>query len=622
MRKLLLIAALFLAFTAAAPPQAMAAGTLAGTAISNQAYGDYKDANGNAMSRIYSNTVTVTVSQVAGVSINPASITSTAKNGDAIYFHVQPFNTGNANDSITWSFASSGAWTPTSVRMFWDINSSHSYDSQDILLTETSPGSKTYKSVTTGGTPVQLLSDDDYDIMMEVTVPGISSAPNNSSNVITVTAFSDFDNTKTSTGTYTTTVLAAALSAAKTHTPTGTSTYLKPGDLVTYTVTLTNSGGTAATGVTLNDPLPSTLTYVPGSLKISVNGAGFAAKTDAADNDGIKYDAGTRSIVATDGATTLDVAGGTTWAMQFQARLNVGVPSGSAVVNQATINYTSGISNVTIQTNGDTFLASTLAGIDLTSAATPKSGNPGDQLVYAFTAINNANAADTVDLTTNSTQGWNWKIWADANGDGIPGNAGDYLVTDTNGNAKLDTGALPQNGTIALLAVATMPVGSANGATETITISAASATDPTKTKALSFTSTVKAPVMGMTKMIIAVQAPGGGAICTPSDTSNGLPCKIYPGSTLTYVVTGTNSGNGNASSVVITDIMNQYMTYRPGTIRTGSSRDTLTARSDAADGDGAEYNSAAKAVVTPDGGGSLTLGPSGTWVVQYQLTVN
>jgi uncharacterized repeat protein (TIGR01451 family) len=506
--------------------------------------------------------------------------------------------------------------------MFYDINSSHTYDSQDILLTETSPGSKTYKSVTTGGTTVQLLSDDDYDIMMEVTVPGISSAPNNSSNVITVTAFSDFDNTKTSTGTYTTTVLAAALSAAKTHTPTGTSTYLKPGDPVTYTVTLTNSGGTAATGVTLNDPLPSTLTYVPGSLKISVNGAGFAAKTDAADNDGIKYDAGTRSIVATDGATTLDVAGGTTWAMQFQARLNVGVPSGSAVVNQATINYTSGISNVTIQTNGDTFLASTLAGIDLTSAATPKSGNPGDQLVYAFTAINNANAADTVDLTTNSTQGWNWKIWADANGDGIPGNAGDYLVTDTNGNAKLDTGALPQNGTIALLAVATMPVGSANGATETITISAASATDPTKTKALSFTSTVKAPVMGMTKMIIAVQAPGGGAICTPSDTSNGLPCKIYPGSTLTYVVTGTNSGNGNASSVVITDIMNQYMTYRPGTIRTGSSRDTLTARSDAADGDGAEYNSAAKAVVTPDGGGSLTLGPSGTWVVQYQLTVN
>ena len=38
---------------------AWAAGTLAGTTISNQAYVDYKDANGNAMPRVFSNTVTV-----------------------------------------------------------------------------------------------------------------------------------------------------------------------------------------------------------------------------------------------------------------------------------------------------------------------------------------------------------------------------------------------------------------------------------------------------------------------------------------------------------------------------------------------------------------------------------
>lgn len=615
MRKLFLSLALLLLYAVVAAPQAMAAGTLAGTATSNQAYGDYKDTNGNAMTRVYSNTITLTISQVAGVSIVPPTASSAAKNGDVIYYLVQLFNNGNANDSQTFTYATSGAWTPTSVRMFYDVNNSHSYDAGDLLITETAPGSKTYK------TTVPVLPDDDYDVMMEVTVPAVGVAPDNTTNIITITTKSDFDTTKTATGTYTTTVLAASISAVKTHTPAGTPTHLKPGELITYTITLTNSGGTAATGVTLTDPLPSTLTYVPGSLKISVNGAAFAAKTDAADNDGVKYDAGTKSVIASDGATPLNVAGGTTWAVQFQAALNAGTPAGTPTTNQAAINFTSGTSNVTIQSNGDTFFASTLAGIVLTSTATPKSGNPGDQIVYPFTAVNNGNNADTIDLTATSTQGWTWNIWVDANSDGIPGNAGDYLISDTNGNGKLDTGALPQSGTINLLVVATIPVGTANGTTDTVTLGAASVTDPTKTATQTFTTTVKAPVLSLVKGITAIQAPGGGAVCTPTDPMNGSPCKVYPGSVVTYIVTGTNSGNGNATSVIFTDITPQYLSYKPGSLKTGASATSLTARSDAADGDGAEYNAGIHAVVIPDGG-SLNLGPAGSWVLQYQLTVN
>jgi len=616
MRKLFTVIILLLFSAVLAVPQAMAAGTLAGTAISNQAYGDYKDSNGNAMTRVYSNTVTVTVSQVAGANIVPPTITSAAKNGDVIYYHVQLFNTGNANDTQTFSYATSGTWTPTLVRMFYDVNNDHVYTAgTDILLTETAPGSKTYK------TTAPISPDDDYDVQMEVTVPAVNAAPNNTTDVITVTTRSDFDNTKTATGTYTTTVLAAALSAVKTHTPTGSPTYLKPGDLVTYTVTLSNSGSIDAVGVTFNDPLPSSLTYVPGSLKISVNGAAVVAKTDTADNDGVKYDTGTRAIVVTDGATNLNIAAGTSWAIQFQATLNAGTASGSAVVNQASINYSSGTSNVTIQTNGDTLLVSTLAGIDLTTTATPQSGNPGDQIVYAFTAINNGNANDTINLTSTSTQGLTWNIWVDANGDGIPGNQGDYLITDTNGDGKLDTGVLAQNGTIHLLAVATIPVGSANGTTDTVTITATSATTPAMTDTLSITTTVKAPVISVVKGVTSIQAPGGGAVCTPTDTTNGSPCKVYPGSVLTYTVTGSNTGNGNATSVVFTDITPLYMTYKLGTIKTGSAIGTLTTRSDATDGDGAKYDTGAKAVVIPDGAG-LTLGPAGTWVLQYQMTVN
>ena len=67
MRKIFLTFAVLLLTAVVAAPEAMASGTLAGTAISNQAYADYKDANGNAMTRVYSNTVTTTVSRVAGV---------------------------------------------------------------------------------------------------------------------------------------------------------------------------------------------------------------------------------------------------------------------------------------------------------------------------------------------------------------------------------------------------------------------------------------------------------------------------------------------------------------------------------------------------------------------------
>lgn len=620
MRKLFFTFALLFLMAALASSQVWAAGTVAGTNISNQAYADYKDANGNAMSRVFSNTVTVTVSQVAAVSIVPPTITSSAKNGDVVTYLVQLFNNGNGNDTQTFTYATSGAWTPTSVRMFYDINNDHVYTAgTDILLTETTPGSKTYKTVNGSGALVQIAPDDDYDVIMEVTVP--AAAANNTSSVITVTTRSDFDNTKTATGTYTTTVLAAAIAAVKTHTPSGSPTYLKPGDLITYTITLTNSGGTDGTVVTLSDPLPTNLTYVPNTIKISVNGGAFTAKTDAADNDGARYDAGTRSVIAPDGATTLTVAAGTTWAVQFQATLNAGTASGGAVTNQATVNYASGASNISVQTNGDTFLVSTSSGVDLTSTATPKSGDPGDKIVYPFTAVNNGNAADTINLTASSSQGWTWVFWVDANGDGIAGNDGDYKLTDTNGDGKVDTGALAQNGTITVLAVATIPVGAANGTTDTLTISAASATDPTKTDTQAFTTTVKAPIISVVKGVTAIQAPGGGAICTPTNTTTGAPCVVLPGAVLTYTVTATNSGAGNASNVVLTDMTPQYTTYKAGSIKTGSSVSTLTTRTDATDSDGAEYNSGSRAVVVPDGG-TLTLGPAGTWVLQYQLIVN
>jgi len=611
MRKLLFVFAVLLLLAVIAAPSAMAAGTLAGTVISNKAYADYKDANANAMPRVYSNTVTTTVSQVAGVSVLPPTIAKTAKNGDVIYYQVQLFNTGNGSDTQTFTYATAGDWTPTSVRMFSDVNKDGAYDAGDILLTQI--GVNTYQTSA-------IAPDNYYAVIMEVTVPAGAPAGDNTSSVVTINTKSDLDNTKTDTGTYTTTATAAVLSAVKTHTPAGA---LKPGDIITYTITLTNSGTLPSSNVVLTDPLSTNLTYLPGSLKVNINGAGFVAKTDAADNDGIKYTAGAPSIInAPDGATTITIAAGATWAMQFQATVNAGVASGTLVLNQATVNYSTGTGTPTVQTNGDTFLVSTLAAIDLASTTAPKAGDPGSQIVYPFTVTNNGNLNDKVDLTVTSTQGWTWAIWVDVDGNGIPGTGGDYLLTDTNTNGKIDTNTLALNGgTINLLAVSTIPAGSANGTVDTITITGASANDPTKTDTQIFTTTVKAPVLSVVKGVTAIQAPGGGAVCTPTNTTNGSPCKVVPGSVLTYTVTITNSGTGNATNIVITDIVPQYTTYKADSIKTGSSIASLTARNDAVNGDGGAFNSGTNSVVVPDGG-TLTVGASGTWVLQFQVTVN
>ncbi|PKN36890.1 MAG: hypothetical protein CVU62_12380 [Deltaproteobacteria bacterium HGW-Deltaproteobacteria-2] len=626
MRKLFLtiVAMLFMAVIAA--PPVMAAGTVAGTAITNQAYGDYKDANGNDMTRVYSNTVSMTVSQVAAVAVDPPTGSQAVKHGDVIYYLVQLFNHGNGPDSQTFSYVSSGDWNPTQVRMFYDINNNHVYDAGDILLTETSPGSKTYKTVTTGGAAVLIAPDDDYDVLIEVTVPP-SGLLDSQYNTITITTASDFDPTKTATGTYTSTVQAATISMVKSHTPTGNPTYVKPGDEITYTVAMTNTGTGDALAINAEDILPTNVTFKPGSIEIKAPGdADFSPRNDAC-NDGPDpcYDSANHRIriPGNSDPSPYNLPGGHnyTYYVRIKVTVNAGVPSGTAITNQASATYSTGSYTASVQSNGDTVLVATLAGIDLSTTATNKTGNPSDQIVYPFMATNNGNADDKINLTTASTSGWTWVIWYDVDGNGIPGTDGDVVLTDTNADGIIDTGTLVQYGHIDLLAVVTIPPGTANGSTDVLTISGVSVFDPTKTDVLSFTTTVKAPVLSMTKAITAVGAPGGGATCTPTDGTNGSPCILVPGSVITYQVTTTNSGNGTATALVITDLIPAHTTYVAGSIKTGATTSSLTLRTDATDGDGGRYDSGSNAVIV-GGSGNLNLGATGTWVVEFKVTVN
>ena len=102
------------------------------------------------------------------------------------------------------------------------------------------------------------------------------------------------------------------------------------------------------------------------------------------------------------------------------------------------------------------------------------------------------------------------------------------------------------------------------------------------------------------------------------------------GEILTYTLSGSNNGPGNANSIVISDTLPSTVTYKPGTLQVisspGIAADTKT---DQAGDDVAEYvsNGAVKSVffrigtgATATHGGTLAAGQ--TYQVQFQVTVN
>lgn len=106
---------------------------------------------------------------------------------------------------------------------------------------------------------------------------------------------------------------------------------LEAGDVIEYTFTLPNSGFDGASGVQIVDPLPPSVTYVPGSMTV-----GGVACTDAADADGCAWDNATRTATLTVG----DIASMASKSATLRVTVNAGVRAGEQIGNQAEIRYT------------------------------------------------------------------------------------------------------------------------------------------------------------------------------------------------------------------------------------------------------------------------------------------
>ncbi|WP_447762770.1 hypothetical protein [Sphingopyxis panaciterrae] len=307
----------------ALPMQAHAAGTRAGSTISNTASASFD--NGSGTQTIDSNKVDLLVDELLDVTVdssNPADVPTTpGATSQVLTFSVT--NNGNGQEAFVLSTVANGGgdqYDPAVTQIYLD-NGDGVFDAgTDTLYT---PGANNpvlnpdqsitvFVIATTPGT----VSDGDRGIVSLVAAaqtgtgnPGTSFAgagEGGGDAVVGSTRADGQDNGAFIVSAATVTLVKSAVVVD----PFGGSEPV-PGATITYTITATVAGSGSLNGLIVSDNIPADTSYVAGS--ITLGGSGLS---DAADSDAGSYD-GTKIAVALG-----TVAGGQTRAVTFKTKID------------------------------------------------------------------------------------------------------------------------------------------------------------------------------------------------------------------------------------------------------------------------------------------------------------
>lgn len=213
--------------------------------------------------------------------------------------------------------------------------------------------------------------------------------------------------------------------------------------------------------------------------------------------------------------------------------------AGASISNQASASYTDASATPrTVTSNVVSTTVTQVTSMTLTAnGAQP--ATPGSVVYYPHTLTNTGNGTDTFNLTSSNAGGFSMtgvQFFAD-NGSGTP-----------TGPAITSTGPLAAGASFKLIAVGTLPNTATATQTNTITVTGTSTFTPAVTASNTDVTTVTTnAVVTLTKGI---------------SVANGLP-----GTSATYTLTYTNTGNSTATAVAITDVIPAGMTFTPGSAR-------------------------------------------------------
>lgn len=311
-----------LAVAMAAQP-AYAAGTRAGTTISNTATASY-DA-GAGTQNVNSNTVDLLVDELLNVTVasnNPADVPTTpGATGQALSFTVT--NTGNGVESFGLTSIANGGgddYDPAVTSIVIDDGDGIYEPSTDIVYV---PGTNDpvlnpdavltiFVVSTTPGT----VADGDRGIVALVAAartgtgaPGTSFAGQGEGGGDAVVGATGADGQDD--GAFVVAAATVALTkSASISDPLGGSEPI-PGAVITYTIVAAITGSGSVSGLAITDAVPTNTTYVAGSITL-----GGTSQTDAPDADASSFASGQVSV------SLGTVAGGNTRTVTFRASIN------------------------------------------------------------------------------------------------------------------------------------------------------------------------------------------------------------------------------------------------------------------------------------------------------------
>jgi len=496
--------------------------TPAGTVIKNSVTVTYADSAGNQYSGA-SNEVAVTVSRIYGVEITPPTDERTnVAPGSSIICPATIKNIGNTPDTFSISAVSDQGWT---VRVYPDLNHDRTLQDGERIPVYSTPS---------------LNPDGTYDVIIEVLVP--SDAPMSTKDTTRMTATSTGDGSKSDRIELTTTVGGPSLSLLKN----SDRNEVFPGEEINYTITVSNTGTASAYNLSITDQIPAYTSYVPGSVKV-INDT-IANVSFEGNNSLIRWSIG-------------ELASGVTKKLEFKVKVGTDAPNGYEILNKvlAGYEYPNGRGRPQISAEMKV-MVKTQPGISL-SPDNSSSVEAGVKVSYAFSAVNTGNVSDTFDLTISSSTGLNWSLYIDRNGNGVIDRNIDPPISDTDGDGMPDTGQIDAGSSIKLIAVTTIPPGTADKTVDKTSVMGRSSRNPSLTDSVNFTTTVKAPKVTVSKKVI----PEGDQ---------------PPGTVLTYVIEYHNDGTGTAYSVVLTDAIPPNTSYVENSVTVDGASKTDTPNDD------------------------------------------
>lgn len=570
-----LLALIIVGIAAAA---ANASGTLAGTMIRNSATVSYKDANSNPMTSVTSNEVITEVDSVFGVDISPNGYPvagfSESKTRDFVFTVT---NTGNDLDMF--------ALAVTGIPAGWGAVIYHDADG-DGILDAGEPTTSNTGSLDPNPPTLPASTNYEYFIIVRVTAPAAPVVVNNIA-TFTLTAISAGSASVTDTASFSMEVEQAEIAVSKTA-ELANPMPLEPFD---YTISVTNSGTVQAYDVVVSDALPSGISF-RGPVLYDADGAGalFSPVILAG-----AYSMGTVTV------NIGSLGAGITATISFEAEVTAEIPAGTGILNSAGVTYDDWNDYHFISANSSTVTVKIRGGVNIESSRNAYV-DPGDVLQIPFTIENTGNGTDDMIISATHNDcnlSLTWTILWDSDEDGTY----ETTVGTTSGSDNMvgNTGPIAKDDVYSYVATASIPVGTADTLFNKVVIWASSTKGPIPfmSDGITLINIVKSPTLTLVKQV---------------DKQNSVPGEI-----LTYTLTVTNTGTGDALTVLIQDsidLMKDSIDFIASSIRVDNVPQT-----DALDSDYADFAANVVTVRIPQIGGTLTLPLKTSYVITFQVRV-